>query len=322
MFELKKANRQQVKLKIWVFWPSWSWKTYSSLLLARWMVDNWNEIALIDTENWSGSLYSHLWDYNVLNLEAPFTPERYIQAIQACIEWWMKIIIIDSISHEWEWKWWILQISEELSQWAKNSYMVWWKITPRHNNFINTILQSPIHIICCWRSKQEYVLNQKEKNWHIINVPEKVWLKAVTREWFDYEMTISFDLMINHYASTSKDRTSIFNSRPEFKIDQTIWQEINKWNLSWEKFKTQEELNQEKQENYTKYFEKLNWITTKEELKKIYESLKNKDFPLKNEHMIELGEMIKNIKAWLEEKNEKWIEKEEEKVKSKLKTIK
>ena len=104
---LRKAERKQAKVKIWMFWPSWSWKTMSSLKLARWLVDDWNEIVVIDTENWSADLYSHLWEYNVYTLESPFTPEKYITAIEECVKAWMKVIIIDSISHEWDWRWWI-----------------------------------------------------------------------------------------------------------------------------------------------------------------------------------------------------------------------
>ena len=73
----------------------------------------------------------------------------------------------------------------------------------------------PAHVVCCGRAKQDYVLNQVEKNGRTVNVPEKVGLKAITREGFDYEMTVSFDLLITHFAATSKDRTREFITRAE-----------------------------------------------------------------------------------------------------------
>lgn len=301
---LRKASRNQAKLKIWIFWPSWSGKTYSSLLLAKGMTDSWDKIAIIDTENGSADLYSHLWGYNVLSLEAPYNPERYSEAIISSAKAWMEVIIIDSISHEWEGKWWILEMAEELSKWAKNSYTVWSKLTPRHNTFINTILQTPVHIICCGRSKQDYVLNQKEKNGHTINIPEKVWLKAVTREWFDYEMTIAFDVMINHYASVSKDRTSIFKDRLEFKISEETWEEIIKWNLTGAKVKTKEEieleLKEEQDSNFTIFYEKLQNVKNIDELKGVWTEAGKVKF--EKERLSELTQLKDDMKKSFEEK--------------------
>jgi ribosomal protein L12E/L44/L45/RPP1/RPP2 len=113
---------------------------------------------------------------------------------------------------------------------AKNSFTVWGKLTPRHNKFIEAILQSSAHIICCGRSKQEYVMNQVEKNGKTVNIPEKVGLKAITREGFDYEMTLSFDLAISHFAYSSKDRTSMFADKPEHIISQKTGEQIKEWN--------------------------------------------------------------------------------------------
>lgn len=103
-------------------------------------------------------------DYNVLTLKPPFNPEAYIEAIRTCQKAGIEVLIIDSISHEWEGKGGILELAEEGSKISKNSFTVWGKLTPRHNAFINEILQSDMNIICCGRSKQDYVINSQEKN--------------------------------------------------------------------------------------------------------------------------------------------------------------
>ena len=46
------------------------------------MTNDWSKVAIIDTENGSASLYSHLGEFNTIDLQAPFSPERYIQAIK------------------------------------------------------------------------------------------------------------------------------------------------------------------------------------------------------------------------------------------------
>src|SRR6056297_3431233 len=99
--ELRQAARKQAKIKLALQGPSGSGKTLSSLLIASGMTD-YSKIAVIDTENHSADLYSHLGDYNVLQLEKPFSPERYIKALEVCEQAGMEVIIIDSVSHEWE----------------------------------------------------------------------------------------------------------------------------------------------------------------------------------------------------------------------------
>lgn len=220
--QLQLANRQRVKIRMALQGPSGSGKTFSSLQLAFGLCGDWSKIAVIDSENHSSSLYADLGGYNVLNLEAPFTPERYVEAIKACELASMEVIIIDSISHEWEG---IGGILETHGNMMGNSYTNWSKITPRHNSFVQHILQSPAHVIGTIRAKQDYVLS--EKNGKL--VPEKVGLKGVTREGMDYEFTLVFDLDIKQHASSSKDRTSLFMGKPEFRINVETGKRINAW---------------------------------------------------------------------------------------------
>jgi archaellum biogenesis ATPase FlaH len=98
--QLQKASRKKASIKMSLQGPSGSGKTYSSLLIAYGLCNDWTKIAVIDSENHSSELYSHLGSYNVLQLSAPFTPEKYVQAIEACGQAGMQVIIIDSISHE------------------------------------------------------------------------------------------------------------------------------------------------------------------------------------------------------------------------------
>ena len=217
--ELRKAQRQKAKIKMGLQGPSGSGKTMSALLIAFGLTGNWSKIAVIDTEFHSADLYAHLGSYNVLSLETPFTPENYITAIHTCENEGMEVIIIDSISHEWES---VLDIHANL---AGNSYTNWSKLTPRHNAFVNAILQSKAHIIATIRAKQDYVL--VEKNGKM--VPEKVGLKGITREGMDYELTLLFELDIKHNTNVSKDRTGLFTGRPEFKVTSNIGTLLLQW---------------------------------------------------------------------------------------------
>ena len=222
--QLQKAERRQAVIKLAIQGPSGSGKTYSSLLLAKGLVESWNEIAVIDTENNSSHLYSHLGNYNVLSLSEPFSPERYTEAITTCEKAGMKAIILDSISQEWEGSGGIIETHGNM---AGNSFTNWNRITPRHNAFVQKILQSQCHIIVTIRSKQDYVLTDKNGKM----VPEKVGLKGVTRDGMDYEFTVVLDLDIKHQATASKDRTGLFTNPLPFTITEQTGSRIRVWCL-------------------------------------------------------------------------------------------
>jgi len=220
--KLKIAERRQAKIKMALQGPSGSGKTMGALFIAYGLCKNWNKIVVIDSENFSASLYAHLGKYSVLNISAPFTPEKYMEAISFCTESGAEVIIIDSISHEWEGAGGILDIHSGMTG---NSFTNWGRLTPRHNAFVQAILQCPVHIIATTRTKQEYVLSEKNGK----QVPEKVGLKSVTREGMDYEFTLVLDLDIKHNAISSKDRTCLFMDKPEFRITPDTGEEILLW---------------------------------------------------------------------------------------------
>jgi hypothetical protein len=175
--------------------------------------------VVIDTENGSADLYAHLGSYNVLPLRKPFTPEKYIEAVETAEKAGMEAIIIDSITHEWEA---LLEIHGNM---PGNSFANWSKITPRHNAFIQKILQSPCHVIATIRAKQDYVLNERNGKY----IPEKVGLKGIQRDGVDFEFSLMFDIDIKHHASASKDRTGLFMDKPSFVISQGTGKRILKW---------------------------------------------------------------------------------------------
>jgi hypothetical protein len=217
--KLQTAQRKRAKIKMGLQGPSGSGKSFSALQIAKGISVNWDSVAVIDTENGSSELYSHLGPYQVLQLSPPFSPERYIEAITTCESAGVQVIIIDSITHEWE------NLLEYHASMQGNSFANWSKITPRHNAFVQKILQSPVHIICTMRTKQDYILNEKNGKM----VPEKVGLKSVQRDGFDYELTIMFDLDIKNNAVASKDRTGLFFGKPESKLSISTGREILHW---------------------------------------------------------------------------------------------
>ena len=219
MLHLRQSTRKQAKIKLALQGCAGSGKTYSALLLAYGMTADWSKIAVIDSENGSADLYAHLGTYNVVSLGGDYSPENYIEAITLCENAGMDVIIVDSISQCWDY---LLDFHASLQG---NSFANWAKVTPRQNAFVQKILQSAVHIICTMRTKQDYVLNEKNGKM----VPEKVGLNAMQRDGMDYEFTVVLDIDLKHHVQASKDRTGLFMGRPEFTITPKVGQAILNW---------------------------------------------------------------------------------------------
>ena len=227
MGSLRKAERKSAKIRLGLASPSGGGKTYSALLIARGLASSWDKIAVIDTENGSADLYSQLGDYNVLSLTAPYHPQRYIDAIHECEEAGMEVIIIDSITHEWSGVGGCLEIqqNEVDKQRVKNTYTAWKVVTPIHQKFIDAILQSRCHIITTVRSKTDYMQVDDNGRKSI----QKVGMAQVTRDGFEYELTISLDLDENHRAVVSKDRNNLFEGHPAFVPTVETGEILKQW---------------------------------------------------------------------------------------------
>lgn len=222
MKQFVKASRKKCTMKLSIQGPSGAGKTLGALRIAKGLTGSLEKVAVIDTENGSSHLYSHLGGYSVLALEAPYSPEMFIDAINTAIKAGFECIIIDSLSHEWFGSGGILDIH---SQMEGNSFTNWSKLTPRHNAMIQTIVNAPVHIIATLRSKTEYVIQQKNGK----SIPEKVGMKAVQRDDSEYEFTIAFEVNKYHLATISKDRTGLFKDESEMQLTEQTGKRINEW---------------------------------------------------------------------------------------------
>lgn len=215
----RKAERKQVRLKIGISGPSGSGKTYSALRLAKGLG---GRCAVIDTENGSASLYSHLFEFDTLELVPPFTTEKYLEAIEAASKAEYEVLIIDSISHQWKE---LLNRKEQLDARGGNSFANWAKVTPEHERFISSLTHSNIHLIATMRSKQDYAIGEGDRGKAKV---QKVGLAPVQREGLEYEFTTVFDVAMNHEAEASKDRTGMFRGQI-FQISEKTGEQMRDW---------------------------------------------------------------------------------------------
>jgi nucleoside-triphosphatase THEP1 len=224
-----KAEKKKQKLRLALTGPSGSGKTYSALTMAFGIFGKDAKVCVIDTEHGSAELYSDKFpEYYVSQFSPPYAPEAYIKRIKEAEAFGADVIIIDSISHEWNGQGGCLEQVDTVTKTSnsKNSYTSWKDVTPKHQAFVDAILASKCHIIATMRAKQEYALVEKNGK----KVPEKIGLAPIQREGMDYEFTLVFDLPGggNFMASSSKDRTGFFSGKI-FPIDETLCSGILGW---------------------------------------------------------------------------------------------
>jgi len=221
----QKAVRRKSKLRLGLTGPSGSGKTYGALLIAKGLG---GKVAVIDTETGSASMYAHLLDFDVLELQPPYSPERFIEAMEAAAAAGYKVVILDSITHEWSGSGGCLEINEQLAQsrFRGNTWSAWNETTPRHRAFLDAILRSPCHVIATMRSKTE--TTQAEVNGRKTVV--KLGMKAEQRDGFEYEMSVVLDIVHNgHWAVASKDRTGLFVDQDPKAITPETGAQLLRW---------------------------------------------------------------------------------------------
>jgi RecA-superfamily ATPases implicated in signal transduction len=215
--QIRKAERRKAKARVGLVGPSGSGKTLSALLIAYGIAGDWEKIGMIDTEQHSGDLYAnttkagvHIGEFLKVDLEPPYTPDKYIEAIKAFEDYGVEVIIIDSLSHAWAGEGGLLDLHGKVAAKVGNSFTAWRDVTPKHNQLVDAMLKSKCHIIATMRAKQEYVVDKDEKGKTTVR---KVGLAPIQRDGMEYEFTTVFDLSHDHTASASKDRSGLFDGQ-------------------------------------------------------------------------------------------------------------
>lgn len=217
---IRKAERKKAKLRLGISGASGSGKTWSALEIATGMG---GKIGMIDTEAGRGELYGDDFNYDVIRLDAPFSPERYIEAIKAFEKAGYDIILIDSLSHAWVGEGGILASVDQAG--GKTFSNGWKAATPRHNAMVEAIVTSKAHIIVTMRVKTEYVveLNDRGKA-----EPRKVGLSPVQRDGLEYEFTLFMDINQDHVVHVTKDNTKLFDQQ-YVKPSQEMGKKLIEW---------------------------------------------------------------------------------------------
>jgi hypothetical protein len=213
--QFKKAVRTKLKARMAIDGPSGAGKTFTGLIAATAFKGD-GQIAVIDTERGSASLYADKFDFDVLELDY-FDPLKYVEAIVAAEKAGYNALLIDSLSHAWEGEGGALdQVDLQAAKNRGNSYAAWRTVTPKHRKLVDTILRADLHVICTMRSKMEYTMETDSNGKTSIR---KVGLAPVQRSGIEYEFTWVIDMDLDHTVSVSKSRAEkladLVNNKPD-----------------------------------------------------------------------------------------------------------
>ena len=199
--KLEQAVKYVKPLKVFLFGPTFSGKTLSSLLMANGVVQSirkckeeeaWKHIVLIDTEYGRGALYSNVGAYNYLQIQAPFTTEKLDEVLKE-LETMPDIdcIIIDSMTHFWSKEGGLLEQKSIVDSAGGNTFSNWLNIGMKLNTTIELILKSSKYYFITARAKSDTVLTADSKG---KMVPKTFGLKPDLRDGFDFECDIVFNV--------------------------------------------------------------------------------------------------------------------------------
>ena len=209
ILRLLKQKKEQICVKVLVSGPSGSGKSYSALRLATGIagrVGEGTKIGYIGTEGMRDKLYANEFDYDLISLEE-YSPDYYIAAIDAFLDAGYKVIIIDSMTHLWNW----VQDQVQLQTKGDNTFQAWGKYKKENKKIIEKILLAPAHIIVTARGKDEYVL---EANSRGKMAPRKVGVGAQQDKDIEYEYMVTWMIdQDTHLAEAVKDNTHIFEGK-------------------------------------------------------------------------------------------------------------
>lgn len=220
-FQIKKAVKSQAKLRMAIFGPSGAGKTMTSLRIASGLG---KQVGVIDTERGSAAKYSDRWPFDVIELDS-YNIDHYTGAINAFAQAGHDVLIVDSLSHAWEW---LLEFVDKLgaTKYRGNKWSAWSEATPKQQALVDAILAYPGHVIATMRSKTEWVTETNERG---KSAPVRVGVAPKQRDGVEYEFDVLLEMNVENVGRFIKDRTGKYQDVIVTKPGEELGKELAAW---------------------------------------------------------------------------------------------
>jgi hypothetical protein len=197
------AVRENVGLLIGLAGSTGSGKTFSALRLAQGIAGG-KPFALIDTEARRGLHYADQFKFDHAELNPPFRPAAYTEAILAAEKAGYPVIVIDSASHEHAGEGGLLDWhEEELNRMAGDDWKrrevvkmaAWIKPKTQHKAMVQRLLQVRCHLIFCFRAEEKVEMIREDGKTKIVPKKSRIGLDGwipICEKNLPFELTCSF----------------------------------------------------------------------------------------------------------------------------------
>jgi hypothetical protein len=214
-FSPKKASKKQARARIITDGPAGSGKTTTSILLGMGLLEGTNKRVLLgDTEYHSaaktaGEQYGPIIiDFDHEILEPPYHPEKAIAFMKYAADQGYGAVVIDSFTHFWKGAGGFLSLIDE---WVKSriargkkgdSHGAWKELGPLYDTLVQSIQNSPIHVLATARAKMGTERIEENGRTKI----QKIGLQTEMRDGFEYEFDMEASMDMDNNMAIGKTR--------------------------------------------------------------------------------------------------------------------
>ena len=243
MFQFKKAVRENASLIIGIAGGTGSGKSMSAMRLASGICGD-KPFAVIDSENGRANFYAEKFRFDHGDLQAPFSPQHYWEAIKAADDAHYPVIVVDSFSHEWASEGGILDMQEmELDRMAGDDMkrrdsvklLSWSKPKQEHKKLVQRLLQVRAHLILCFRAEEKIEIIREDGKTKIVPKESLTGLGGwtlITEKNLPYELTISL-LLTADAPGVPKPIKLMADHKALFAAGQEITEESGRRLAAW-----------------------------------------------------------------------------------------
>ena len=218
MAGFRKAKGEQSALKIGMYGPPGSGKTFTALLIAEGLANvSKKRIAVVDTERgtdfYCQDIKSRKIHPKAFEFDALYTKSvtEASDAIKALKDTDYGVIVIDSISHIWEAT--IAAYAGKRTKIDTIPIQAWGRIKKPYKDLINYLLSSSMHVILCGRQRTVFATDEETEEMRAIGVT----MKAESETPYEPHITIRMQSLPPRktneigsvFAYIEKDRTGV-----------------------------------------------------------------------------------------------------------------
>lgn len=177
VFNFRKAERKQCKASILIEGLTGSGKSGLALILGQALAGDFEKVFAIDTENNSLPLFSGInsssggkfENFQIGNLtpELGYKPSHYLMFREEAVKAGASVVILDSISHAWQYKGGILDILSEVKATSnnRNEYAAWGdpRVVKEKGLLFELLRDNRVHCISTVRVKEKMEIGVNEQ---------------------------------------------------------------------------------------------------------------------------------------------------------------